>query len=99
MAAIAADVTIGRGGNEVARPQVAHLRTELLDRAGHLVTEDGRQADAAPVGAVAHHDVVKADAAGGNRNPDLARAGLARADLGDAQDFGRAGSFGDDGAH
>ena len=51
------------------------------------------------IGAVAHHDVVKADAAGGDGDPDLARTRLARRDVGDAQDLGRTGPLSDDGTH
>jgi len=92
-------MAVSRRGHEITALQASHFRTEFLDRTGHLVTEDDRHADVAPVGAVAHHDIMKADAAGGDRNPDLARTGLARRDIDDAQDLGRTGSLGDDGAH
>ena len=77
-----------RRGDEIAEPKVAHLRAQPVDRAGDLVAEDHRHADAAPEGAVAHHDVVEADAAGRDRDPDLARPRLARRHLGDAQTSG-----------
>ena len=99
MPAIAADVAVGRGGHEIAALRSSTSEPSLLDRAGHLVTEDDRHADAAPIGAVAHHDIMKADAAGGDRDPDLARTRLARRHIGDAQDVGRTGSLGDDGTH
>src|SRR6185436_5243046 len=66
MPAIAADMAVGRGGHGVAASQASHALTELFDRAGHLVTEDDRQAYSAPERSIAHHDIVEADAAGGN---------------------------------
>ena len=92
-------LVVDRGGNEITAAKLAHLRAEPLDSAGHLMAEDDRHSDAAPKRAVAHHDVVEADAAGGDRDPDLTRSRLARRHIGDAQDIWGTGSFDDDGTH
>jgi hypothetical protein len=63
------------------------------------MAEDDRHFDAAPERAVAHHDVMEANAAGAHRYPDLARPGVARRHIGDTQDCRRTGSLGNDGAH
>jgi hypothetical protein len=99
MPAMAADMAMDRGGDQIATTEFAHFRAELFDPARNFMAEDHRHLDSAPKRAVAHHDVVEADAAGGDRDPDLARPRLARRHIGDAQDIRGTGSFDDDGAH
>src|SRR5258708_39410184 len=78
MPAMAADMAVDGGGDEIAGTKVAHLRSQPVDRAGNLVAQDHRHLDAAPEGAVAHHDVLEAHTAGNDRDPELARPRLAR---------------------
>jgi hypothetical protein len=90
---------VDRGGHEIAAAQAAHRGADALDSAGHLVTEDDRHLDAAPERAIANDNVVEADPASPDRDPDLVRANLARSDVSNAQDFGRTRSLGNDGTH
>jgi hypothetical protein len=96
---MAADMAIGRGGHEIAALEVPHLGSQLFDGPRDFMTEDDRHADASPIDPVSDHDIMEADAASADRNPDLTRSGFTRRDLCEAQDFGRTGTLGDDGTH
>ena len=99
VAALAADMAVDRGGDEIASAEPAHFRAQAFHGARDLVAQDDGHFHAAPEGAVTHHHVVETDPAGGNRNPDLTRSGLARRHMGDAQIGGSTGSLEDNGAH
>ena len=72
-AAHAAHVIALGGRDAVAGPEPRDLAAHFLDHAGDLVPRDDRQLDAGLHGAVAHHDVVEADAAGADADQDVAR--------------------------
>src|SRR5260370_26262873 len=68
MPAVAADVAVGRGGNEIAAAKLAHLRAQFLDPSCHLVAENYRHLHAAAQRAVAHHHVLATHPAGSHRD-------------------------------
>ena len=70
---MAADMAVGRGCDEIAAAKPAHVGAQFLDDARHLVAQNHRHPDASAERAIAHHDVVEANPAGGDRDPDLAR--------------------------